>query len=132
MGARNAGCNFKVATASMTRTEKSYLKSCLPDYLVLTQHAIDQQNAKHFHCSSSELFSYMAIENCLELQVKNNGSVLALFRCNVNVLYDICFVVCLNNHKVVTNWLNSVNDNHSTLKDTHLYTQVNVKELLAH
>lgn len=121
MSVRNKGIKVKYQMKQFPTTVKNIVSENLPKHLTFSQHALDQQNGRKFHYTINECEKYVTIENLLEVQVTTKNTIKYLFRVNVNPIFDLVFVVS-ENGKIITNWLNSVNDHHATLKEKYLYS----------
>lgn len=121
MSKRNNGIEFKIQMKSLNNNDKKIVDKMFPEHFKLSKHAIEQMEKRKFKYNVKEIAHKINIENVLEIQVQENKQYKFLVRFNVNCFFDLVLVVS-SNGVICTNWLNSVNDNHATLKDKHLYT----------
>lgn len=121
MSKRNNNIKFKMQVKQLKQADRKFVEGLLPDHFKFSKHAIDQQKTRKFSYHINEVVEKINIDNVLEVQVQNDDCYKFLIRFNINSIFDLVLVVSANG-VICTNWLNSVDDNHATLKDLHLYT----------
>lgn len=125
---KKANYAFKIHWYDVSDFE--YLKTKLPRRCrSISKHAKKRMREKGFHVTGKEISALLLPENLLDVQVTHNGEVTFVYRGSINSLYDLTFVIRTDG-RVITYWVNSSKDHHSTLDESIYRKDVDIRDII--